>query len=80
MWHSHPQGEPVPSPTDHQAMQRLVTGADGGPRQQHGLLLIVGGDLWADARMSVVQYSREQSRSLADCSARCHAICSYKRP
>ncbi len=65
MWHSHPQGKPVPSPTDHQAMQRLVAGADGRPRQQHGLLLNVGGDLWADARMSVVQYSREQSRSLA---------------
>ena len=64
MWHSHPQGEPVPSPTDHQAMHRLVAGTDGRPGQQHGLLLIVGGDLGANARVSAVQYSREQSRSL----------------
>ena len=65
MWHSHPQGEPAPSPTDHQAMQRLVAENDEEPRQQHGLLLIVGGDLEANARLSVVQYSRKQSRNLA---------------
>ena len=64
MWHSHPQGEPVPSPTDHQAMHDLVAGTDGRPRQQHGLLLIVGGDLGANARVSAVHYSREQARSL----------------
>ena len=65
MWHSHPYGEPVPSPTDYEAMQRLLTGTDEGPREQRGLLLIAGGDLGAKSRMSVTQYSREQSRSLA---------------
>ena len=64
MWHSHPQGEPVPSPTDHQAMRCLVAGTDGQPRQRHGLMLIVGGDLGANARMATVHYSREQARSL----------------
>lgn len=64
MWHSHPQGEPIPSPTDHQAMRGLIAGTDGGSRQQRGLLLIVGGDLGANARVSAVQYSGEQSRSL----------------
>lgn len=66
MWHSHPDGEPVPSPTDYEAMQRLLTGTDEGPREQRGLLLIAGGDLEAKTRMSVMEYSREQSRSLAN--------------
>lgn len=64
MWHSHPQGDPVPSPKDHKTMQDLVAGTDPRPTQQHELLLIVGGDLEANSRMSAVQYSREQPRSL----------------
>jgi integrative and conjugative element protein (TIGR02256 family) len=43
MWHTHPDGAPAPSPTDHAAMAAIMAAADSfAPR---ALLLIAGGDL-----------------------------------
>ena len=38
MWHTHPNGNPTPSPTDHGAMQSIV----GNPNFARSLLLVVG--------------------------------------
>jgi predicted acylesterase/phospholipase RssA/molybdopterin/thiamine biosynthesis adenylyltransferase/proteasome lid subunit RPN8/RPN11 len=57
MWHTHPDGAPVPSPTDLQGVEQLIQ-TTGTPRSR-SLMLIVGGG--ADTRFSIAPYlfSRE---------------------
>jgi integrative and conjugative element protein (TIGR02256 family) len=53
MWHTHPQGEAAPSPTDQAGMANLVTPVTGGPTQ--ALMVILAGPepIWTGWRDTI---------------------------
>ena len=55
MWHTHPEGLPIPSPTDQMGMRQLVT--DDKRPLPHQLLLILGG---AGTEMGAYVFHRDK--------------------
>ena len=60
MWHSHPEGEPLPSQTDLSAMEHLISHLEDAPPKL--LLLIVGGSA-GQRRTSATLFKKATSRT-----------------
>lgn len=76
MWHTHPDGQPCPSPTDRDGMRQLVDDADRTLPKQ--LLLIVGG---SDGDHRVAAYTYESGKAPPDAySVASHVLPGPERP
>lgn len=60
MWHTHPDGEPFPSPRDVRGMSQIVESAEPTPRR--ALLLIIGTDTTAGTTSDVAAFVFDRDR------------------
>ncbi len=66
MWHTHPGGEPVPSPTDFEAMRTLVE--NYGSKNAKTVMLIVGGSV-DNIRIGAYVFSDNDFHQTASCNS-----------